>query len=142
MSLDRRQFVFAPTALLFGGGVAARADEMGDSNSLRSDEYELIIEEGGLGLELEDKSKDVGIGDQRRRIIVKRVIPGGAAAASGKVSAEDVVVSVNGVSLEADRFEGAGKRARDRIASAPRPLRIVFRKSGVFNELLQSPITV
>lgn len=142
MSLGRRQFFLSSpsTALVFYGGKSSRAVENGGlGNSLRSDEYELIIEEGGVGLELQDKSKDVGIGDQRRRIVVKRLVPGGAAEASGKVSVDDILVSVNGVSLEADRKEGAAKRARDLIASAPRPIRIVFRQTGKFDELLRSP---
>jgi FK506-binding protein 2 len=93
----------------------------------RSDEYSLLIDEGPIGIELADISRYVN----ELRVYVKSVTPG--SRAEGVVSEGDILVSLNGRTLETM----SAKRVRDNIANEPRPLRLVFRDPSKFNSLLQ-----
>jgi len=98
---------------------------------LESDEYELVIDAGGVGIELEEISRYRNVGS---RVQVKRILAGGNAEKAGTVHAGDILVSVNGVPLETSDV----KNVYEVIASSPRPLKITLRQPGLFTELLES----
>jgi hypothetical protein len=69
------------------------------------------------------------------RVAVKRVVPGGAADEAVVVAVNDVLVSVNGRTLETS----TAAQAAATIAKAPRPLTLVLRRPGDFRALLEPP---
>jgi FK506-binding protein 2 len=97
--------------------------------ALESDEYRLTIEEGSIGIELEDIEMYRQTG---KRVRVKRLVPGGQAEMAGTVSVGDVLVSANGVSLET----GDVKKAYGIIGGMPRPLTLTLRQPGKFRDML------
>ena len=100
--------------------------------ALESDEYTITVEEGSIGIELEDIERFRNVG---KRVQVKRLVPGGQAEMAGTVSKGDILVSVNGVSLEQEDV----KKAYAVIASMPRPLVLTLRQPGKFTALLTDP---
>ena len=100
--------------------------------ALESDEYQLSIDEGALGIELEEIEMYQNVG---KRVRVKRLIPGGQAEFAETVKVGDILVSVNGVSLEL----GGVKKAYSMIQSMPRPLTLTLRQPGKFKELITAP---
>jgi hypothetical protein len=72
------------------------------------------------------------------RVAVKRIVPGGAAAAANVVAVNDILVSVNGKTLETS----TAAQVVATISKAPRPLTLVFRRPGAFRALLEPPETV
>ena len=67
------------------------------------------------------------------RVSVKRIIPGGAADDAVVVAVNDILVSVNGRTLETS----TAAQAAAAIAVAPRPLTLVFRRPSDFQALLK-----
>ena len=72
-------------------------------STLESDEYRLTIEEGSIGIELEDIEMYRQTG---KRVRVKRLVPGGQAEMAGTVSVGDVLLSATGVSIAVCRSIG------------------------------------
>jgi FK506-binding protein 2 len=93
----------------------------------------VIVNTGGLGIELVDQSRYIG----ELRVAVKRLVPGGPADKGRVISPLDILVSVNGETLET----ATAARAQEIISKAPRPLALVFRKPAAFSELLQPPMS-
>lgn len=97
------------------------------AQAVDSDEFVLDVADGPAGIELDEASQGFG----NRRVVVRRVTSGSVAEAGG-VQAGDLVVSVNGVSLE---FVTA-RQARDLIATARRPIQLVFRNPDALEQKL------
>ena len=97
--------------------------------AVQSDEYSVVVEAGGVGIELRDLSRYAN----ELRVEVKRILPGSFAENSGLIAVQDILVSVNGATLETS----SAARAKDIIMSAARPMTLVFRRPGQFNELLK-----
>ena len=72
------------------------------------------------------------------RVAVKRIVPGGAAEAAKTVAVNDILVSVNGKTLETS----TAAQVVATISKASRPLTLVFRRPGAFRALLEPPQTV
>eukprot|EP00752_Nemacystus_decipiens_P008970 g8008.t1 len=114
-----------------GAGIAsisALVVEPGVSRALESDEFEEVFDEAAIGIELEDvKYKGSS------RVLVKRVVPGSAAAGRPRIKADFVLVSANGVDLERQNAAAAKKI----IKASPRPLTLVLRDTSIFQQLLK-----
>lgn len=66
---------------------------------------------------------------------MKRIVPGGAADEAVVVAVNDVLVSVNGRTLETS----TAAQVQAAISKAPRPLTLVLRRPGAFRALLAPP---
>lgn len=131
-SLGRRTFVMASFSSVFLSISEVRAD------SLRSDEYIVEVNDGPIGITLDDVSRYVN----QLRVVVKMVEPNSPAGNSGLVRPGHILVSVNGKSLE----YASAKAVQEIIAAEHRPLRLVLRDPTAFtNSLMPSspqPLTV
>eukprot|EP00903_Cladosiphon_okamuranus_P010059 g9534.t1 len=114
-----------------GVGIASMSTLLvkpGVSQALESDEFEEVFDEVAIGIELTDvKYKGSS------RVLVKRVVPGSAAASRPRIKADFVLVSANGVNLERQNAAAAKKI----IKTSSRPLCLVLRDTSIFQQLLK-----
>ncbi|CAM9367339.1 unnamed protein product [Ectocarpus fasciculatus] len=111
-----------------GIGIVSTLLEPGVSRALESDEFEEVFDDDAIGIELEDvKYKGSS------RVLVKRVVPGSAAAKRPRIKADAVLVSANGVDLERQSATAAKKI----IKTSSRPLTLVLRDTSLFQQLLK-----
>jgi len=122
VELMRREWLCSVTTL---AGLCSQSYE---ASAIQSDEYAFVVEDGGAGIEVSDLSRYLN----ELRVYVKRVLPGSAAEKSRIVEVGDILVSVNGISLETMD----ARRAKDTIVGAARPCTFVLRKPGLFVESL------
>lgn len=108
--------------------ISASAAAPRPSLALESDEFEETFQEELIGIELEDvKFKSSS------RVVVKRIVQGGAAAGRSRIKPDLVLVSANGASLERE----SAAAAKGIIKASERPLTLKFRDTRKFNELLK-----
>ncbi|CAM9420380.1 unnamed protein product [Ectocarpus sp. 8 AP-2014] len=111
-----------------GIGIVSTLLEPDASRALESDEFEEVFDDDAIGIELEDvKYKGSS------RVLVKRVVPGSAAARRPRIKADLVLVSANGVDLERQSATAAKKI----IKTSSRPLTLVLRDNSLFQQLLK-----
>ena len=105
-----------------------------------SDEFTLEFEVGRpLGLELKDLriGFEYGTTEGTSRVLVSRVVAGGQAAESGKVSVDNIVVAVNGVNVERDSARDIQRRLASDKAEGQGST-VTFKDALSFNAQLKS----
>ena len=107
-----------------------------------TDEFEVSFTPGGtLGLTLRDlrvaTNADATVNREgTSRVVVADVDPGGAAAAEGRISIDDIVVAVNGENVELENVEAV----RSKISAAQaRGVTLTLKDGTAFNAALVDP---
>ena len=89
------------------------------------------------------KLKDLRVGCEygttggTSRVLVSDVLPGGQAAASGRVEIDNIVVAVDGVNVEKERAQDVQARLA-RAKAEGRPIKVTFKDALAFNEKLST----
>ena len=107
-----------------------------------TDEFEVSFTPGGaLGLTLRDlrvaTNADATVNREgTSRVVVADVDPGGAAAAEGRISIDDIIVAVNGENVELENVEAV----RSKIGAAQaRGVTLTLKDGTAFNAALVDP---
>lgn len=104
-----------------------------------TDEVTVSFEAGQpLGLTLRDLRVgfEYGTRDGTSRVLVASVAEGGAAAASGRVAVDNIVVAVDGVNVEREDSQQVQARLAALKAESGRKFGVTFRNALAFNEAL------
>ena len=104
-----------------------------------TDEVTITFEAGQpLGLTLRDLRVgfEYGTRDGTSRVLVASVAAGGAAAASGRVAIDNIIVAVDGVNVEREDSQQVQARLAALKAETGRTFAVTFRNALAFNEAL------